>query len=102
MPWTYHYKREDSANIRCTQANERNRTRTANLHLKRICYGNYVPYFPVLDANAPLPASPADGGWQFEVVFDYGEHDLADPTPDETAGWHVRNDPFSSYRAGFE
>ena len=41
--------------------------------------------------------------WMFEVVFDYGEHNrrLAErrTTPDP---WPVRNDPFSSYRAGFE
>src|SRR5215472_11803875 len=38
----------------------------------------------------------------FEVVFDYGEHDTAAPMPDDRGVWPVRNDPFSSYRAGFE
>jgi RHS repeat-associated protein len=38
----------------------------------------------------------------FEVVFDYGEHDIDDPLPGETRPWLVRADPFSSYRPGFE
>lgn len=39
----------------------------------------------------------------FEVVFDYGDHHLEAPLPDEPGKpWSVRNDPFSSYRAGFE
>ena len=38
----------------------------------------------------------------FEVVFDYGEHDLADPKPNDSGDWRCRHDPFSSYRAGFE
>ncbi len=40
--------------------------------------------------------------WMFEVVFDYGEHDPADPKPDGAGDWLSRNDPFSSFRAGFE
>ena len=38
----------------------------------------------------------------FEVVLDYGEHDPSDPKPDDAGDWLCRNDPFSSYRAGFE
>jgi hypothetical protein len=38
----------------------------------------------------------------FEVVFDYGEHNLTNPKPNDSGVWTVRNDPFSSYRAGFE
>ena len=37
------------------------------------------------------------------MVFDYDEHDMATPTPKgEVTKWPPRNDPFSSYRAGFE
>jgi hypothetical protein len=41
---------------------------------------------------------------QFEVVFDYGEHDALAPTRDAAPGvtWPRRQDPFSVYRAGFE
>ena len=38
----------------------------------------------------------------FEVVFDYGEHDAATPTPSDVGAWNFRPDPFSSYRPGFE
>ncbi|MCC3474020.1 MAG: toxin [Microcoleus sp. PH2017_15_JOR_U_A] len=40
--------------------------------------------------------------WMFEVVFDYGEHNLINPKPNDSKVWAVRNDPFSSYRSGFE
>src|SRR5260370_28858097 len=38
----------------------------------------------------------------FEVVFDYGEHDAAAPTPGDAGPWLCRHDPFSSFRPGFE
>jgi hypothetical protein len=38
----------------------------------------------------------------FEVVFDYGEHDTDAPSPMTPGEWRFRDDPFSSYRAGFE
>ncbi|KAI9776501.1 MAG: hypothetical protein M1839_009535 [Geoglossum umbratile] len=40
----------------------------------------------------------------FEVVFDYGEHDVEDPMPQEKDGrvWACRADPFSTFRPGFE
>src|ERR1700727_702751 len=78
-------------------ASELNRTVTANRHLKRVRYGNDTPYLP---AGAELPALPSH--WCFEVVLDYGEHDLELPTPQEAAPWACRRDPFSSYRSGFE
>ena len=104
---------EDSVNVNLTQAHERNRgdrdepQRTANRYLKHIYYGNSTP---LLDAtgNRPrflsdLPAEQLEAvDWLFEVVFDYGEHDQTNPKPDDTGEWSVRNDPFSSYRAGFE
>src|SRR5204862_7611729 len=36
------------------------------------------------------------------IVLDYGEHDADDPKPNDPGKWVCRNDPFSSYRAGFE
>jgi RHS repeat-associated protein len=114
----YGYKREDSARIfvdspgnAVIKAHERNRTtdsRSAQVYIKRIRYGNRSPYFPVLKEDAPWPEPPDSGSpdesnaWLFQVVFDYGEHDAADPTPDEPSAWAARSDPFSSYRAGFE
>jgi len=77
--------------------------RTANRYLKRIRYGNHQPYLPELSADQPWPTPPAKDKGFFEVVFDYGDHDFNTPIPEETGKiWPRRNDPFSSYRAGFE
>ncbi|MFC0200714.1 SpvB/TcaC N-terminal domain-containing protein [Paracoccus rhizosphaerae] len=115
----YGYKPEDSARIfeassghSVPKAHERNRserTRRAQRYLKSIRYGNRLPYFPALKADAAWPEPTAaslaeDGGdhWMFEAVLDYGEHDAAAPAPGDAGIWPARQDPFSSYRAGFE
>jgi RHS repeat-associated protein len=93
----YKYKSEDSEGISLAQAHEHNRTpegRSSNRYLKRIYYGNRVSHL--------VQPEFSDRDWLFEVVFDYGEHDLANPQPIESGKWQVRNDPFSSYRSGFE
>jgi len=73
----------------------------ANKHLKRVRYGNRKPYRA--DPAKPLqPAPPADPGYFYETVFDYGEHDTAAPAPAEARPWPCRFDPFSDHRAGFE
>ncbi len=114
----YNYKPEDGTGVDLSQVHERNRgdlddmRRTANRYLKRIFYGNRVS---LLDdaGNRPrfLTAEQIrDARWMFEVVFDYGEHyaenDQGQPTlvtiPDTDHPWATRQDPFSSYRAGFE
>jgi RHS repeat-associated protein len=97
----YKYQREDDLNVVTSQANERNRSRSANHYLKRILYGNHQPYFPSLGVNT---TPPSDGNWYFEVVFDYVEHDKDNPNPLDSVSnyWSVRQDPFSNYRAGFE
>ncbi|MEM9458242.1 MAG: SpvB/TcaC N-terminal domain-containing protein [Myxococcota bacterium] len=66
----------------------------ARRYLKRIRYGN---------VHGLDPAAAVDPDhFHFEVVFDYGEHDLLTPTPAEINPWPSRLDAFSSYRAGFE
>jgi RHS repeat-associated protein len=92
----YTYKPEDATDVDLTQANERNRSRTANRHLKSIRYGNRISR--LTESNL----AQHDGQWMFEVVLDYGEHDDDDPKPDDPGDWLCRNDPFSSCRAGFE
>ena len=102
----YGYKDENSNHVDLSQVHERNRTpdtRKANRYLKRIRYGNHTPYSPKLTETASWPTLPPDNKWYFEVVFDYGEHDVDTPTPTgEIAPWPRRNDPFSTYRSGFE
>lgn len=100
----YGYKEENSDGVDLSQAHERNRadqTRAANRYLKRIKYGNRTPYHPIFAEDQPLTPLPSE--WLFEAVFDYGEHDPDTPAPEEPGmNWSRRNDPFSSYRAGFE
>jgi hypothetical protein len=89
----YQYKPEDSKGVDVFRANERNRTdaiRSANRYIKHVLYGNSTAYFPDLTAAAPV-ALPA--GWYFQLVFDYGEHDLLAPTPQETGQWNRRRHP---------
>src|SRR5215207_2295459 len=106
----YEYKPEDGAGVGLTQAHERNRgdrddpRRKAERYLKRIRYGNRVP---LLEDAGQRPrflndAQIQNAGWMFEVVFDYGEHNADVPKPDDAGAWTYRDDPFSSYRAGFE
>ncbi|MEI6706020.1 MAG: SpvB/TcaC N-terminal domain-containing protein [Methylococcales bacterium] len=107
----YRYAKENSDGIDLSQAHEQNRspekncsieTRTANRYLKHIKYGNLNPYLPTLTAT-DWTALPKEDKWLFEVVFDYGDHDENNPLPiEDGTKWQVRNDPFSSYRAGFE
>lgn len=94
----YSYKPENSEGIDIAQAHEFNRTiksRSANRYLKHIYYGNRTPRQPNEDLSARTD-------WLFEVVFDYGEHDVANPKASDAGLWTVRNDPFSNYRSGFE
>lgn len=106
----YEYKAEDGAGVDLARAHERNRgdradpRRAANRYLKRICYGNRNT---LLDAAGQRPAMLSAAQrqgveWMFEVVFDYGEHAADAPMPGDSGAWALRDDPFSSYRAGFE
>ena len=106
----YGYKAENSDGIDLSQVHERNRPTNApaNRYLKRIRYGNRTPYLRRSAATTVARTawrrwSDGSADWFFEVVFDYGEHD-ADDADAQRRGTHgrSRNDPFSSYRAGFE
>lgn len=94
----YEYKKEDRANVSRADCFEANRpgddVSLPNRYLKRVRYGNTEPF----DSTTNLESAV------FEIVFDYGEHDLTAPTPGDSqpATWPCREDPFSSYRAGFE
>jgi len=99
----YDYRAEDSAGVTTARASEQNRTdrsRSAARYPKRIRYGNRVPWQAGDVRESPGP--PDGGGWMFEVVFDYGDHDERAPRPEPTRPWPCRPDPFSTYRPGFE
>ena len=107
----YQYKVENADGIDLSATNERNRSRSTQSYLKRIKYGNKTPHQRGDDLS-----QHSDNDWMFEAVFDYGEHyiengttadDQSQPTTvriEDTGQpeWAVRQDPFSSYRAGFE
>src|SRR6266700_563401 len=119
--FVYDYVAENDSGIDPGQANEANRTRTANRYLKRIRYGNRKPL--LLDVNLPsfrhshlhVPGL-AMPDWMFEAILDYGDGHYSQDAPDgdgwiwaqasPTTGpgcvWPVRKDAFSSYRSGFE
>ena len=106
----YDYKPEDGEGVNLSLAHERNRgarddpRRQVNRHIKRIRYGNKTPLLDASGQRAHFLSQSAfdSAGWMFEVVFDYGEHDLAAPRPAEDTPWALRADEFSSCRAGFE
>ena len=114
----YEYKPEGSAGVDLSQTNERNRTdksRSANRYLKRIKYGNKRP----VEHDSDLPQEFREDlsertDWLFEVVFDYEEghyeelpaapngHQFVNAHKNPTQDWQRRQDPFSSFRSGFE
>jgi RHS repeat-associated protein len=82
----YQYKTENADGIK-PDIFEAGRDHTANRYLEHIEYGNYL--------------YEQQEHYAFNVVFDYGEYNLA--APDALPGlWLDRPDPFSSYRSGFE
>jgi RHS repeat-associated protein len=99
----YDYLPEDSAGVDPALPSEANRTersRSANRYVKRIRYGNVHPWRPGI--NAIRAGQDPDGGWMFETVFDYGDHRADSPLPQPDGPWPAREDPFSTYRPGFE
>ncbi|MEO1260393.1 MAG: SpvB/TcaC N-terminal domain-containing protein [Bacteroidota bacterium] len=100
----YRYKKEDLTNVPQT-VNEKNRIAGiapfTNCYLKRVQYGNATAYYA--DPATPYdPQVPAGETFFFELVMDYGEHSVSDPTPEDNGQWDYRPDAFSSFRSGFE
>jgi RHS repeat-associated protein len=87
----YEYKEEDTEKVPGSPE-ELNRLLNPNLivnrYLKRILYGK----------KTSAEETPS----LFQVVFDYGEHAQDNPTPEETATWPCRADPFSNCHPCFE
>jgi RHS repeat-associated protein len=82
----YTYVAEDTAGLNPPESWYGN---SANRYLQRVRYGNF------------MPVSGAET-FAFEVIFDYGERDLDQPTIQPQHAWALRPDPLSSFRAGFE
>ncbi|MDM4766662.1 SpvB/TcaC N-terminal domain-containing protein [Pelomonas sp. SE-A7] len=108
----YRYKAEDGAGVDPKAVHELQRWQqgrfvaTAQRYLKRVLYANREPQ-GVDRGNRFNPlhwqiAEPRAEHWCYELVFDYGEHDEADPSPLELSTWKLRTDGVSSYRCGFE
>jgi RHS repeat-associated protein len=101
----YTYTGENPSNIDASQANESNRSTSANRYLTNVKYGNTQP----LSAQDTTELT-----WLFEVAFDYGEgyFQVAAPASDgfvfasatlsPTGTWPAREDAFSRYRSCFE
>lgn len=96
----FHYKRENAEGLHASAMHEAHRLAAANafnaLYLKRVEYGNSAMY----DGRTNTFAGP--NSWLFELVLDYGEHHQDNPLPSDVGTWLMRQDPFSTYRPGFD
>jgi hypothetical protein len=102
----YEYAAEDDVGAMGLSESTRRGGPQPQRYLARIRYGNRTPIFD--------DAVPADDGWRFEVVFDYGDRGEGVPPSTEAVTeslavpyaidrpWPMRADPFSSHRSGFE
>lgn len=94
----YDYKAEDLAGVRASDVSEASRLASppVNRYLKRVRYSSRAP----LATRRPTEADLFDAEYLFEAVLDYGEH--TDDSPVEGPPWSMRQDPTSTFRAGFE
>lgn len=73
-------------------------SRSRHRYLKRVKYGNRISN---RDSTSWEPTTwPSD--WMFEVVFDYGDHNMDVPATKDLDKWSLRQDPFSDCHSGFE
>jgi len=96
------------------ESNRNDATRTTNRYLKRIKYGNRTPNRAATTWQASDPTLLPENDWMFEVVFDYDDGHYQPVSPPNADPMRVsasvsgrqymavRQDPFSSYRPGFE
>ncbi|KAK6340510.1 hypothetical protein TWF696_008836 [Orbilia brochopaga] len=102
----YNYKAEDAAGIppelQLCEQNRSDDDRTTEKYIKSIKYGNRNANRDEDTWEAVSAFTLESSTWMFEVVFDYGEHSATNPLPGDTGVWKCRQDPFSTYRSGFE
>ncbi|MCJ1432472.1 hypothetical protein MMC27_001829 [Xylographa pallens] len=101
------YKAEDGAGVvgpdietPTHELHRSNDVRTRARYIKSVKYGNRKPSRDLKSWNIFPVAKDED--WLFELVFDYGEHDLQLLTSRESQSWPVRRDAFSTFTSGFE
>ncbi|KAK0390685.1 hypothetical protein NLU13_0188 [Sarocladium strictum] len=75
-------------------------------YLKSVKYANRTPSRDLetwdIVPRGLSSSSESEDEWLFEVVLDYGEHELLRPTTNLQKAWSVRRDPYSTYTSGFE
>jgi len=72
----------------------------AQRYLKRVRYGNRVAVTG--DDLDVADLTPTEQAFCFTVLFDYGEHSSTAPTIGDVGDRPCRQDPFSSFKSGFE
>lgn len=85
----FEYKAENHDGADIGLAHRGNRQLGANRYLKHILYGNSIS---LLDQKGTRPVflDPAiDPVWHFQLVFDYGEHTMENPTPSRPRRGHI-------------
>lgn len=99
----FKYEAENSVGVleSTDEQNRTDRTRSSNRYLKTISYVNRIPNRDE-SWNAFSAFDLANDSWMFTVAFDYGQYDPDFPSLDTQTEWLARQDPFSTYRAGFE
>ncbi|HDT4319726.1 TPA: virulence protein [Klebsiella aerogenes] len=97
----YQYQAEDDAGCSADEL-QAHPDAVVQRYLLRVYYGNITPRASLFVLDAP---SPADAGWLYCQVFDYGERDesiTAVPPFTPKTLWRCRADRFSDYAFGFE
>jgi RHS repeat-associated protein len=94
------YFRETADGVDRTATFERRDPSLAQRYLKRIFYGNRAPI--AIDETIVSGELPAGMSWCFQLVLDYGDHDVDAPQATPDGVWLSRQDPFSTYSCGFE
>lgn len=93
------YKTEDGVGIPQNLCEKNKPGMCTQVYLSSIWYGNIEPFY---DGDT----IPGEDQFLFRAIFDYGEHDTAQPVPgdiyQEIQPWTSRKDPFSSFRSGFD
>ncbi len=89
---SYSYEQENLEGIDSSLVHEQSRLGNdyalGNKYISRIQYGNKL--------------AGDDSDYHFTIAFDYGQYDDEAPSLSDANPWRVRQDPFSTYRSGFE